>query len=428
MPSGDQAVVQEERAVALPWYKEISRYQWKVFVAAGLGYGLEAMDMMLYAMVILEVMKELQMNPATGGLVASLSLFSAAFGGIAFGVYADKMGRTKSLMLSILVYSIFTAACGFSQTVTQLIIFRVLLGIGLGGEWTAGAALITEAWPPQHRGKAMGLVQANFGVGYALAAIVTMIVLPNFGWRAVFFVGVIPALLTFFVRRNIKEPEIWTNQKAQALKEGEKLGTIAAFGILFGRKYASKTIISTLLCSFCLFAYWGAFTWIPGYLAMPVEKGGAGLTVFKSLTWIVIMQCGGICGHLTFGYIQDKIGRKISCIIFFFMSGVLTVVYGMIRDPTVLLLIGPFLAYFGYGYYASFGAILAEIFPTAVRATGTGLAYNVGRGVSSFGPAVVGILAMKFGLGAGIAITAIAYAFAIVLVSMLPETKGKILD
>lgn len=413
-------------AATVPWYKEISRYQWKALVAAGLGYGLEAMDMMLYAMVILEVMKELNMNPATGGLVASLSLFSAAFGGIVFGIYADKMGRTKSLMLSILVYSIFTAACGFSQTVTQLIVFRVLLGIGLGGEWTAGAALITETWPPQHRGKAMGLVQANFGFGYALAAIVTMIVLPHFGWRAVFFVGVLPALLTYFVRRNIKEPEIWTKQ--QALQEGERIGTVAAFGILFSRKYAAKTIISTLLCSFCLFAYWGAFTWIPGYLAMPVEKGGAGLTIFKSLTWIVIMQCGGICGHLTFGYIQDKIGRKISCIIFFFMSGVLTVVYGMVHDATVLLLIGPFLAYFGYGYYASFGAILSELFPTAVRATGTGFAYNVGRGVSSFGPTVVGILAMKFGLGAGIAITAVAYAFAIGLVSMLPETKGKILD
>lgn len=338
------------------------------------------------------------------------------------------MGRTKSLIASILVYSIFTAACGFSQTVMQLIVFRVLLGIGLGGEWTAGAALITETWPPQHRGKAMGLVQANFGVGYALAAIITMVVLPKFGWRAVFFVGVLPALLTFFVLRSIKEPEIWTKQQTRAREKGEKHSTAAAFGTLFSHKYLAKTIISTLLCSFCLFAYWGAFTWIPAYLAMPAEKGGAGLTIFKSLTWIIIMQCGGICGHLTFGYISDKIGRKISCIIFFFMSGVITIVYGMTRDATLLLVIGPFLAYFGYGYYASFGAILAEIFPTSVRATGTGLAYNVGRGVSSFGPAAVGALAMKFGLGAGIAITAIAYLFAIGSILMLPETRGKILD
>jgi MFS family permease len=161
---------------------------------------------------------------------------------------------------------------------------------------------------------------------------------------------------------------------------------------------------------------------------MPVEKGGAGLSIVKSMTWIIIMQCGGIVGHLTFGFISDKIGRKLSCMIFFFMSAVLTVAYGMIRDATTLLIIGPFLAYFGYGYYAAFGVILAEIFPTSVRATGTGFAYNVGRGVSSFGPAAVGALAMQFGMGVGLAITAVAYLFSIGLITMLPETKGKVLD
>lgn len=407
-----------------PWYKDINGYQWKCFVAAGLGYGLEAMDMMLYAMIIVQVMKELGMNPAQGGLIASLSLFSAALGGIVFGVYADKMGRTKSMMVSILMYSFFTMLCGFSQTVMQLAVFRILVGIGLGGEYTAGAALITETWPAKHRGKAMGFVQANFGFGYALAAIVTMIVLPQWGWRAVFFVGAIPAILTFFIRRSIKEPEIWTKNQ----ESGEKISVADTFKILFSKKYASKTIITTLMCSFCLFAYWGGFTWIPGYLAMPVEKGGAGLSIVKGLTFIIIMQCGGIIGHLTFGAISDKIGRKKSCVIFFFMSAVLTVAYGLTRDATWLLIMGPFLAYFGYGYYASFGVILAEIFPTNVRATGTGFAYNVGRGVSSFGPAVVGALAMQFGVGAGIAITAVAYFFAIGMVLMLPETRGKALD
>lgn len=412
----------------VPWYKEISRYQWKVLVAAGLGYCLEAMDMMLYAMVILQVMKELQMTPASAGLVASVSLFAAAFGGILFGIYADKMGRTKSLLLSILMYSVFTAACGFSQNVTQLMVFRILLGIGLGGEWTAGAALITESWPPQHRGKAMGLVQANFGLGYALAAVVAMIVLPHWGWRAVFFVGVIPALLTFYVRRNIVEPDIWVKQQADAKAAGDKQSIIKLLGILFSRQYIGHTVITTLLCSFCLFAYWGAFSWIPGYLAMPVEKGGAGMSIVKSLTWIIIMQCGGITGHLTFGYLSDKFGRRLCCSIFFLMSGILTAVYGQVHDATALLIIGPFLAYFGYGYYAAFGALLAEMFPTSIRATATGFAYNVGRGVSSFAPVVVGTLAMTYGMGSGIAITSVAYIFAIILVLMLPETKGKILD
>jgi MFS family permease len=407
-----------------PWYKDINKYQWKCFIAAGLGYGLEAMDMMLYAMIIVQVMKELGMNPAMGGFIASLSLFSAAFGGLVFGIYADKKGRTKSMVISILMYSVFTMLCGFSQTVMQLAVFRTLVGIGLGGEYTAGAALITETWPAKHRGKAMGFVQANFGVGYALAAVVTMIVLPQWGWRAVFFVGALPALVTFFIRRNIKEPEIWIKNK----EEGQHVGTAETFRILFNKQYASKTIITTLICSFTLFAYWGAFTWIPSYLAMPIEKGGAGLSIVKGLTFIIIMQCGGVIGHLTFGAISDKIGRKISCVIFFIMSAILTVAYGLTRDATILLIMGPVLAYFGYGYYASFGVILAETFPTQVRASGTGFAYNVGRAVSSFGPAVVGALAMQFGVGAGIAITAVAYLFATGFVLMLPETKGKILD
>lgn len=420
--------VQTIPAAAAPWYTEITKEQWKAFIAAGLGYGLEAMDLMLYAMVILQVMKALHLSSASGGLLASLSLFSAALGGIAFGVIADKWGRTKSLMASILIYSVFTLACGLSQTPLQLGISRVLLGLGLGGEWTAGAALIGETWPPQHRGKAMGLVQANFGIGYALAAVVAMFVLPRFGWRAVFFVGAIPALLTYFVRKNVKEPEIWKQNAQRAQASGETTSAMSVMGKLFSKGYAGRTFVATMLCSLCLFAYWGAFTWIPGYLATPVAKGGAGLSLVKSLTWVFIMQIGGICGHLSFGYISDKIGRKVSCIIFFLCSAVFTVAYGLTHNPTILLLIGPFLAYFGYGYYASFGAILAEIYPTSIRGTGTGFCYNVGRGVSSFAPAVVGALAVSRGIGAGIAITAVAYVIACGFILMLPETKGKVLD
>lgn len=413
---------------SIPWYREINSKQWKVFIAAGLGYGLEAMDMMLYAMVILQVMKELNMSSAAGGLMATVSLFSAAFGGILFGVLADKIGRTKSLMASILIYSFFTMACGFSQTVLQLGVCRFFLGIGLGGEWTAGAALITESWPAKHRGKAMGLVQANFGIGYALAAVVTMIVLPQYGWRAVFFVGAIPAVLTYFVRRNVEESEIWVKNQKDAASLGKTESSLKLIANLFSQELAWRTLVATLICSCCLFAYWGAFTWIPGYLSMPISKGGAGLTLFKSLNWIIIMQVGGICGHLTFGYISDKIGRKITTIFFLLISAVLTVIYGFTHDATSLLILGPFLAYFGYGYYASFGAILAEIYPTTVRATGTGFCYNVGRGVSSFAPAVVGAVATKYGMGFGLAVTAVAYVFASGFVLLLPETRGKILD
>jgi MFS family permease len=273
----------------------------------------------------------------------------------------------------------------------------------------------------------MGLVQANFGIGYGLAALVALLILPRFGWRAVFFVGILPALLTYFVRRSVKESEMWKLNTQQALIKGEQLSTFKVVGKLFSHGQAKYTLIATVWCSLLQFAYWGAFTWLPGYLATPVAKGGAGLSLVNSLTWVFIMQFGGVCGHLSFGYISDKFGRRIISVTFYVMSAVFTVAYVLTRNPITLFVMGPFLAYFGYGYYAGFGPILAEIFPTDIRATGTGFCYNVGRGVSAAAPAIIGVLAMSYGIGFGIATTAVAYLVACVFVLMLPETKGKVL-
>lgn len=411
----------------IPWYREVTRSQWKSLLAAGLGWAMDAFDVMIYSLVIVSIMKEFSLNTAVGGMLASLTLLSSAFGGMMFGVIADKFGRTRALMGSILLYSIFTAACGIAQNLQQLIAFRIFLGIGMGGEWASGAALITESWPAKHRAKAMGMVQSSWTIGYALAALASMLVVPQFGWRMLFFVGVFPALVTFWIRRNIEEPEIWQKQK-QAEASGEKTGVIASYGILFSRQYIKNTIFLALLLVFTQFGYWGIFTWVPGFLGSPVEQGGAGLNIVKSGIWIIAMQVGGFAGLVSFGFFADKMGRKKTFMIYFAMAAILIPFYTFTKDPSLLLLLGPIVTFFGQGHFSGCGPIMAELYPTKIRATAQGFLYNFGRGVSALGPVVVGTLALSKGLGASIAITAVAFFLAVVATVFLPETKGKELD
>jgi len=408
---------------AQPWYKEITGTQWRALVAAAAGWALDAMDVMLYSMILVQIMAELQMDQTTGGFLATLTLLSSAVGGILFGLVADRYGRTKSLMISILIYSVFTFLCGFSETVTQLAVFRLLLGLGMGGEWVAGAALITETWDAKHRGKAMGLVQSAWAIGYALAAIVAGVITPLWGWRGVFFFGILPALVAFWIRKGTKEPEIWAKRQREA---GNQVRDRSKLLGLFSSGVFRWTLLGSALSVCAQFGYWGLFTWIPSYLGSPVEQGGAGLDIFKSTTWIVIMQTGAWLGYVSFGFLADQIGRKITFILFFALAALLVPIYGMTTDPTKLLILGPFVAYFGSGYFSGFGAVLAELFPTAIRATGQGFCYNFGRGVAATAPTVVGFLATSMGLGAAFGFLAIAFALAALLVWLfLPETLGR---
>src|SRR5688572_15229062 len=196
------------------FWREASPEAKKALVAASLGWLLDAFDVMLYALILTSVVAELGLTTAQGGLMASLTLAASAVGGLLFGVLADKLGRTRALSLSILLYSIFTFACGLAQNLWQFAAFRVLLGLGMGGEWASGATLVSETWPEKHRGKALGIMQSSWAVGYGLAAIVVAIVLPRFGWRAVFFVGILPALFTLWIRRSVREPEMWVRATA----------------------------------------------------------------------------------------------------------------------------------------------------------------------------------------------------------------------
>ncbi len=403
------------------WLLEANAIQKRALLAASLGWMLDSMDVMLYSMVLAHMMRDLGMTEGKAGLMASLTLASSAAGGTLFGILADRVGRSRALLASILVYSIFTSACGLAQNVAQLALFRILLGLGMGGEWACGAALVAETWPSRHRGKAMGVMQSSWAVGYALAAGLTALVLPRWGWRAVFFAGVAPALVTFWIRRNVPEPEIWRRSKETA---GTKSG-ISGLSKLWQGEYGRHLAVTTLANAGTMFAWWGLFTWIPAYLSLPASRGGAGLSIVNTSTWIIVMQVGMWLGYVSFGFISDRIGRKKTYVGYIFTAAAIVPVYGSTRDPTYLLLIGPLIGFFGTGYFSGFGAITAEIFPTAIRASAQGITYNLGRGVSAAAPFAVGRLSSKHGLGFAFLLTSVAFWLAGLVALLLPETHGR---
>jgi MFS family permease len=403
------------------WYRQITPGQRQALISASLGWMLDGMDIMLYAMVLAHLIKHFGMSTAMAGLMGSLTLVASAVGGLFFGLIADRFGRVKALMGSILIYSVFTGACGLSRTILELAVFRVLLGLGMGGEWATGAALVAETWPSEHRGKALGIMQSSWAIGYALAAAITALVLPRFGWRGVFFVGVLPALLTFWIRRHVEEPEIWrkSRHERESGLQKERLAEI------FRAPFLKNTLVTSLMNAGTMFAWWGLFTWIPAYLGLPLEQGGMGLSVVKTSSWIIVMQTGMWLGYVSFGFICDQIGRKITYIVYLFAAAVVVVLYSSIHQNVALLLLGPFVAFFGTGYFSGFGTITAEIFPTRIRASAQGFTYNIGRGLSALAPFTIGALAKTHGLALAFYLTAAFFVFSAAVAFALPETKGK---
>jgi MFS family permease len=400
------------------WWRAADGRARHAFVAASLGWMLDSFDVMLYSLVLASLIQDptLQLSTAVAGQLGALTLLSAAAGGVVFGVLADRIGRKQALMAAVLIYSVFTAACGLVQNVAQLAICRILLGFGMGGEWATGVALVSETFPARHRGKALAFVQSSWAIGYGLAALVNLLVMPVWGWRGVFFVGVLPALFTLWIRRKVEEPELWRRTPDAARGRISELFTPAR---------ARVTVFIILMNACCLFGWWGLNLWVPAYLNLPPERGGVGLTS-SAMSWFVIaMQVGMWFGYVSFGYIADAIGRKRAYVGFVLMASLLLPLYGYLREPLYLLLLGPFVAFFGTGYYSGFGAVIAELYPTSVRATAAGVGYNVGRIASAVAPFVVGSMAGTQGFGVAFAITGAAFFFAALAWIGIPDTANR---
>ena len=377
------------------------------------------MDVLLFAFVLDHVRAEFGIDDRMSGVLLALPLAASAVGGVLFGWVADRLGRTRALMASILIYSVATAACGLVTSIGQLAAARLVVGLGMGGEWATGAALVAETWPAEHRGKALGLMQSAWAVGYAAAAALNAVVLPAFGWRAVFLAGLLPAMVTLWIRHSVEESPLW-------LAVPRRAGGAALVEVLAGRG-ARLTWTVAAMNAATMFAWWGLFSWIPSFLGRPLEQGGAGLSLLRSSTWIVLMQVGMWLGYVSFGFIADRMGRKRTYVTYLVVAAVLVPLYATSRHPVMLLALGPIVAFFGTGYFSGFGALTAEIFPTRVRATAQGLTYNLGRGISATAPFIVGALAAVYGLGAALIVTSLAFVVAAILWRWIPETSGRAL-
>lgn len=438
---------------------QVTAAQRSTLVAAALGWMLDAFDAMLYALVLAHVMRDLGMSKATAGLLYTFTLLASGIGGVLFGFIADRIGRKRALMLSILTYSACSFGSGLATSVLMLAMFRFVLGLGMGGEWNAGATLVAETWPTELRAKAIAVVQSSWAIGYALAALVAGVVLHYADWRKVFFVGVLPALVVFWIRKGVPESEMW--QKGQRLakeqtqserghSEAPRLNqrgeesradrsepvqhshasyASGSFAAIFQPPLAKSTLALLFANFFGMFAWWGLFTWIPPYLSLPVEQGGRGFGIMGTTTLLVVLNLLGMLpGYVSFGWVADHLGRRNSYVLYTAVAAVLVPVYALARQPWILLVLGTVVAFFGTGFFSGSGILGSEIFPTRVRARALGFTYNGARTMSAIAPFVIGRVGQAKGLSWAFYLCAASFLLAALTATQLPETKGKELD
>jgi MFS family permease len=387
--------------------------------AAMAGFILDSYDVLLYVFVVQTLRAEFHWSAATAGLVSSATLITSAIGGIGAGFLSDRIGRRRTLILTILIYSIGSGGSALATGLATLMLWRSIVGFGLGGEWSAGAVLVAESWPPRHRAKAIALMQSGWALGYMLAAASTAYILPRFGWRVLFLTGLAPALLTVWIQRRVREPEVWNEKRAAS-----------PWLDLFRQPLARRTLLTTALATCMLFAYWGLNTWLPGFLSAPRSQGGAGLNILQTSAWIFIMQFGTFLGYASFGWLADWWGRRPAFFVYVLVAAVLTPIYGLTplwagaRSEVWLLALGPLVGFFGTGFFSLFGTMLAELYPTSIRGSAQGFVYNTGRAASALAPFAIGAIADRQGLGYGLALNSAFFLIGAVLIFTLPETRN----
>jgi MFS family permease len=409
--------------------------QRKTLLAAAMGWALDAFDAMLYSLVLALLMRDLHMSKTLAGSLGTLTLLASGIGGVLFGFLADRIGRKQALMASILTYSVCSFASGLSTSIAMLAGARFVLGLGMGGEWNTGATLVAESWPAEYRAKAISLVQSSWALGFAAAALVAGPVARYYGWRAVFFVGILPAFVTLWMQRSVPESQMWREQQVPPADQDPAASQDATshasmgFSVIFKPPYVRHTFALLLFNFFGLFAWWGLFTWLPPYLSLPVEQGGRGFGILGMTTLLVVLNlCGMFPGYASFGWVADRLGRRKAFLLYTLIAAVLIPPYAAARSQGVVLVLGTLVAFFGTGIFSGSGIMGSEIFPTAVRARALGFTYNGARTLSSVAPLVIGNVGQTKGLSWAFYLCAAGYLLAALMTTQLPETKGKRLE
>jgi MFS family permease len=383
------------------------------------------MDVQMYSFVIPTLVAIWGITRGQAGTLGTAALLTSALGGWLSGWLADSFGRVRTLQLAILWFAVFTFLSGLSQNFGQLFAARAFMGLGFGGEWAAGAVLLGEVIRAEHRGKALGLMQAGWAVGWGAAALLYAwffsIWTQAIAWRALFFVGIAPALLVFFVRRFVQEPAVYLESKAQLAERGDR----PSFLEIFRPPLLRITVLGGLMGTGAQGGYFAVTTWLPTFLRTERK-----LSVLDSAGYLAVSITGAFFGYLTGGYLADRIGRRLTFLTFAIGAGAIAVIYTMLQfsNPAMLVLGFP-LGFFASGVFSAMGPFFTEHFPTRVRGVGQGFTYNVGRATGALFPMLVGALSARMALGRAIGLFAgLAYAVMAIAAFLLPETKGKVLD
>jgi len=404
------------------------------------GWMMDGFDFMIFSLALTMIIKFFHLSLGQAGLLATASLFISAFGGLLAGTMADYWGRARTLAANIFLYAIFTGLTGLAFSYGQLFIYRALEGLGFGGTWAAGAALVSETAPPEKRGRWIGWMQSSWAIGWGLALIVYLFLMASHpgpqSWRILFFVGAIPALFIFWVLLKVKEPGIWLEtmqmkkEMRQRKREGkmteadkrEREALMLTFFQLWAPDLIGRTLLGLLLSSGALLGYYAIFTFLPSFLQKVRH-----LTAVGSGLYLALVIVGSFIGYLTSGWLNDRMGRRMNFLFFSIGSAIVVVLYAyVVRSNEVLIPLSLPLGFFASGIFSGFGSYLGELFPSRARGAAQGFIYNGGRAVASLGPALIGYLSAGVGgLSQAIAIFApAAYVLCVIAILLLPETKG----
>ena len=398
----------------------VNQYGWKALIGSAVGYAMDGFDLLILGFMLSAISADLNLTPAQSGSLVTWTLVGAVVGGIVFGALSDRYGRVRVLTWTIVLFAVFTGLCAIAQGYWDLLIYRTIAGIGLGGEFGIGMALAIEAWPAKHRAKAASYVALGWQFGVLAAALLTPVLLPHIGWRGMFVVGIFPAFVAWYLRVRLHEPEIFS-QKQTALST-QKISKLESFKLLVKDKATTKVSLGVVvLTSVQNFGYYGIMIWMPNFLSKQL-----GFSLTKSGLWTAVTVCGMMAGIWIFGRLADRIGRKPSFLLFQLGAVISIITYSQLTDPTAMLVAGAFLGMFVNGMMGGYGALMAEAYPTEARATAQNVLFNLGRAVGGFGPVVVGAIVSAYSFSIAIAFLAVIYFIDMVAtVFLVPELKGK---
>ena len=394
---------------------KVTKYGWKALAGSIVGYAMDGFDLLILGFMLTAISADLGLTALQAGSLVTWTLIGAVAGGIIFGALSDDYGRIRVLTWTIVLFAVFTGLCALAQGYWDLLIYRTIAGVGLGGEFGIGMALAAEAWPANKRARASSYVALGWQTGVLGAALLTPLLLPIIGWRGMFVVGVIPAFIAWFIRNKLHEPELFVKSTAK------KKSFLESYKLLIKDKATAKISAGiVILCSVQNFGYYGIMIWMPGFLA---NKFGFNLT--KSALWTSVTILGMMIGIWVFGQLADRIGRKPSFLIFQAGAVVMVLFYSQLSDPNMMLWIGALMGMFVNGMLGGYGALISEVYPTEARATAQNVLFNIGRGVGGLGPLVVGALVAAYSFQVAIIMLAMIYVIdMIATIFLIPELKG----